>query len=318
MNNEKTFGKIIFRKSYKEMIERNEILPIIIQTVDVSDYILLKNKSGAITEENKMDADFERDVASQSLAIIKSFEAHSQILRENSSQPESISPKLLVTVDGLAKLKGIISSSEFTQLRATGVKVMAISTELKYYNDGVVYEGYDFKEKFMKDIRMLKDEDKAIILHIDMISEGLDVAGITSVMVFSMQGTQKIIQLLGRAMRLHNIDRKNMYSGKFYKNMDRVKMMIKPYAYFIVPKFLRDSNDLMNNVREYVKQIHAAYDWIPETIYSQSQMIGDSQVLTNTQFTAKHDDYTSINFQHDIEADALLYLQDSYMPEVSL
>ena len=100
--------------------------------------------------------------------------------------------------------------------------------------------------------------------------------------------------------------------------MDRVKMMIKPYAYFIVPKFLRDSNDLMNNVREYVKQIHAAYDWIPETIYSQSQMIGDSQVLTNTQFTAKHDDYTSINFQHDIEADALLYLQDSYMPEVSL
>ena len=318
MNNEETFGKIIFRKSYKEMIERNEILPIIIQTVDVSDYILLKNKSGAITEENKMDADFERDVAAQSLAIIKSFEAHSQILRENSSQPESISPKLLVTVDGLAKLKGIIGSSEFTQLRATGVKVMAISTELKYYNDGAVYEGYDFKEKFMKDIRMLKDEDKAIILHIDMIGEGLDVSGITSVMAFSVQGTQKLIQLLGRAMRLHDTDRKNMYAGKFYKNMDRIKMMIKPYAYFIVPMFLRDSNDLMNLVREYVKQIHAAYDWIPETIYSQSQMIGDSQVLTNTQFTAKHDDYTSINFQHDIEADALLYLQDSYMPEVSL
>jgi hypothetical protein len=159
---------------------------------------------------------------------------------------------------------------------------MAISTELKYYNDGAVYEGYDFKEKFMKDIRMLKDEDKAIILHIDMIGEGLDVSGITSVMAFSVQGTQKLIQLLGRAMRLHDTDRKNMYAGKFYKNMDRIKMMIKPYAYFIVPMFLRDSNDLMNLVREYVKQIHAAYDWIPETIYSQSQMIGDSQVLTRT------------------------------------
>ena len=232
MNNVKKFGTEIYRKSYREMIERNEILPIVVQTVTVKDCVILKNKKGPVSPENMKDADFDRDNTAKVIAIRDAMIFHEEVLSKNSANPEKIAPKLLVTVDGEHRMKGMLRSPEMLELIGRGVKVFAISTQTKYWMNGTVKDsGYSFKESFMRDLGELKDSDKAVILHIDMIGEGLDVSGITSVMAFSTQGVQKLMQLLGRSMRLHDDDRKRLYAGEYFKGMDRVKMMVKPYAY---------------------------------------------------------------------------------------
>lgn len=319
MNNVKFFGTEIYRKPYREMIERNEILPVVIQTVNVKECVLLKNRDGEAVPENMKEADFERDVTSKVLAIRDAFNYHTETLAKSSCDPSQIAPKLLATIDGVAVLKGILRSEETINLFTNAnTHVFAISTDIKYYHNGEYYQGYDFKEKFMQDIRSLKETDKAIILHIDMVGEGLDVAGITSVMAFSTQGLQKLGQLVGRAMRLHDTDRKNLYAGKFFRGMNRSQTMVKPYCYFLIPMFLNESQDLHTLIREYVAKIHSAYDWVPSVIYDQSTMIGDNEVLNNQDFKGKHEEYDVLTFRHEIELDNLRFLSDAYVPQVAL
>ena len=164
--------------------------------------------------------------------------------------------------------------------------------------------------------RLSVDEKRR--LFIDMIGEGLDVAGITSVMAFSIQGEQKLMQLLGRAMRLHDDDRKKLYGGEFFRGMDRVKTMVKPYAYMIIPLFLRESNDLHTLVREKVKLIHGCYDWVPKVMYDAGMMIGDTVPLTNQDFKGMFEVYEDLTFKQELEMDSLSYLMDSYVPQVKL
>lgn len=319
MNNSLVFGKEIYRKPYREMIERNEILPIVIQTVNVQDYVLLKDKEGDAIPENMKDADFDRDITSKIEAIDTAFNYHAEQVKTTSVDSNKIAPKIIVTTDSQPVLGSILKSSQIKKFyEEDGIEVFAISTATKYWHNGVVYTGYDFKEKFMKDINALKDTDKAIILHIDMIGEGLDVAGVTSVMAFSTLGLQKLVQLIGRAQRLHVDDRTNLYAGKFFKGMDRSQMMVKPYAYIIVPLFLSDSKDLHEQVREYAKLIHSSMDWVPAMLYDKGAGIGDNEVFSNKDFKGKMDQYDELTFRHEIELDNLLYLQDGYVPDVEL
>lgn len=320
MNNEALFGKVIYRKSYREMIERNEILPVKIHTIQVNDYEILKNQQKGAVADNLKEADFDRDCTVKARAIQECFKFHEDELKKNSAHPESIAPKILVTVDSVGALKGVLDSKEISDMIVGGIKVFAISTEIKYWNNGTVYDSYDFKEQFMKDIKGLVDEDKAIVLHIDMIGEGLDVSGITGVMTFSICGTLKLIQLLGRAMRLHDMDRKSLYAGRFFKGMNRETIMVKPNAYMIVPMFLRESNDLRELVKHYMKEIHANYDFLPSMVYSESKPIGDNENMTNGGFKGPHEIYNKLNFKQDIENDAFNALNSvgSYVPSVSL
>ena len=319
MNNAIHFGSMIYSKAYVEMIEANEILPICIQTVNVDTCLILKNKSKGVTTDNLKDADFDRDVTCKVKAITEAFDFHGKTLTEVSCDPSKIAPKLLATIDGVGTLKGILKSEEIEDLYTNqGIHVFAISTDTKYFHNGVYEQRYDFKEKFMQDIKALKDTDKAIILHIDMIGEGLDVSGITSVMAFSTQGVQKLVQLFGRAMRLHDVDRVNLYSKKFYKGMDRTKMMVKPYCYMIVPMFLDESKDLKSRVTDYIKKIHEAYDFIPYVSYDQTAMIGDNELLNNQNFKGKHEEYEVLTFKHEIELNNLRALFEGYTPDISL
>jgi superfamily II DNA or RNA helicase len=321
MNNSSIFGEIIYRKSYREMLDRCEIAPIRIQTVRISDCVLKKNKALGISEDNLKDPDFDRDITGKAKAIYDSFAFHSAEIKRVSAHPENIEAKLLVTVDGFVTLNGLCQHDWIKKLfTENGVIVMAISTDGKYFKNGITYDSYDFKEQFQKDMCELKDEDRAVILHIDMIGEGLDVAGITGLMAFSTQGRLKLMQLLGRGMRLHNSDRKRLYKGDFYKGMCRESMMIKPYVYVIIPMFVRESNDLYELVRWHVHEIHTNFDFKPEVIENGSNPIGDNEVYSNEDFKAKADVYEKLDFKHEIEMENFRYLMSvgAYEPDVNL
>ncbi len=152
-------------------------------------------------------------------------------------------------------------------------------------------------------MKSLKNQQPAIILHIDMLGEGMDVSGITGVMAFSPQGRIKLMQLLGRAMRLHDLDRQKLYQGKFFNGMDREANMVKPYAYVVVPLFLRDSNDLYANVREHMQEIHTNYGFNASVINYDSKTIGSNETLCNSDFKALQENYDSLEFNNSIEFD---------------
>lgn len=61
----------------------------------------------------------------------------------------------------------------------------------------------------------LKDDKCALIFHYDILSEGIDISGITGVVIMRGMEQAKLMQTIGRALRLHFIDdinvKKNAY-----------------------------------------------------------------------------------------------------------
>lgn len=237
MNNIGVYGEEIYYKSFKEMIDKKEILPIVLKSINIP------------TLDN-----------SHASAIKISYLNHQVTVQTNSNN--ALNAKLLITVNGGSNLNNILHSKQIQELIDNKINVYAISTELKYFKNGTFYTKYDFKERFIADIQFLKDTDPCIILHIDMIGEGVDVSGITGVMAFTVIEMKKAIQLLGRAMRLITEDRKSIYRNE-------IKQLIKPYAYMLIPIFYNEYS--INNIYalfdKYIKLINESYDWIPYITY---------------------------------------------------
>jgi superfamily II DNA or RNA helicase len=82
----------------------------------------------------------------------------------------------------------------------------------------------------------------AIILHIDTISEGMDVPGITGVAIYRKLGTTKLLQTIGRCLRLFSEDRKKLYSGEMLPT--ETDEFIKPFGFVIIPNFFEKQTEL--------------------------------------------------------------------------
>ena len=70
--------------------------------------------------------------------------------------------------------------------------------------NGAQINGDEVKRKqFMQD---LKSCENALIFHFDILSEGIDVDGITGVAIMRNMGLSKLLQTIGRAIRLYKPD----------------------------------------------------------------------------------------------------------------
>ena len=100
----------------------------------------------------------------------------------------------------------------------------------------------------MKNLQSLKADERAVILHYDILSEGIDVPGITGVMFLSAQlpGKPKILQTIGRSTRLLSIDRERVRSHEIAKN-DYDKM-IKPNCAVILPVLSQEMNSQAKHI----------------------------------------------------------------------
>lgn len=248
MNNEDLWGNLCFEKLPKEMIEAGEMLPPVLHIVET-------NASDQV-EENDYNAIFN--------AIAGSFGEHRNRLDENSARPDLISPKLLVTVGGQEVLKGIIGENgrfgcdAFERFRARhpNVSFFAISSELGAYINGSWSDSSNkSKDEFLKQVRQLEDADEAIILYVDMLTEGIDVPGITAFMPLRGLSETRFKQGVGRCTRLFGPDRKKIYAGEIGPaNPDDY---IKPFAEIVIPTVLINSRD---NAIRYVKLWESLYD----------------------------------------------------------
>ena len=264
MENEQNYGKEIYRKSPKNMIDAGEIVPPYIHVVNVSE-LEIKGKVIHVSPDELMDEDIEKNVELMAKVIDGSFDEHLKQIKKHSCSPEKIGAKVIVVCSGDSSFRGFFASDGFTEMRERrkDIKFFGISSAYGAWIDGerILPQGGWFKEKFLLALRSLKQEDNAIIFHIDMLGEGIDVPGITGVIPFRELGTIKSCQTLGRAMRIVPEDRKSLYNGSRGPN-DRDKM-VKPYAWVILPVYSINHVDIKQKIESVVKRIRNDYDYKP-------------------------------------------------------
>lgn len=222
MNNEKDFGPIIYKKSPAEMIDAGEILRPRMHLVNVD------VKEG----DNEIDMDVN--------AILDAFREHRIYCK--------VAPKMLVVCKGSEHLDKIVKHPKLQdELESTpNLKIFDISSEHQPRINGSIVN----RQTFLSELQSLTDQDPAIILHVKILTEGIDVPGITAVMPMNNLKQASFLQTLGRATRLHSNDRKRLYEQKLLSN--ELERFTKSFAFIIVPIFGAIGNDLKENFTEMI------------------------------------------------------------------
>jgi hypothetical protein len=140
-------------------------------------------------------------------------------------------------------------SRQYQVLRESGVNIFAISSNEEIGNNvnGVRVK----RQEFLKQLREYgKDiNNEMLILHFDILTEGIDVPGITTIMPLRELNKSRFIQTFGRCARVDIRDRVRLDSGEI--NPTDLDQMVKPYAYVILPYITqtnRDDSDSMRNI----------------------------------------------------------------------
>jgi hypothetical protein len=169
---------------------------------------------------------------------------------------QSSEAKMLVSVKGVGDIVNFFKSKEYKLLLRSGHKIYAVASDEKIGNNinGEKVNRREFLDRLKTDGRdtMLK----LIILHYDILAEGIDVPGITGIMPLRTLGKAKFLQTYGRAARLDIDDRKSIESGEIKPN--ELDKLMKPYAWVIIPTILQEDDDdkkhiegLLNELRDY-------------------------------------------------------------------
>lgn len=231
MNNEDSYGKIIYMMSPREAINRGK---------------MVRPRLHYITSSNKEYTKEEYDGSLNSL-IVESFNQHGYILGKY------VKPKLLVTVKGVGDIQKMLNSKEYKKLLKIGVKIYAVASDEKIGNDinGTKVSRREFLKRLKEDGRNPKQE--MIILHYDILAEGIDVPGITGIMPLRNLGKSKFLQTFGRAARLESEDRINIERNII--KPDELDKLNKPFSWIIIPSVLYDHDDGREHVKTLVNEL---------------------------------------------------------------
>ena len=252
MNNVNSYGEVIYMLLPREAIEMGKMVRPRIHFVK--------------TDGVKTDEDFDRSL---NKVIYNSFNTQVEYFKEHHP---NIVPKIIVATRGSSDMKSFLGSDEYRLLREIGVEIFAISSNEEIEND---INGIKVKrQEFLKRIKEIgKDNSKMmLVLHYDILTEGIDVPGLTSCMPIRNLNKSRFIQTLGRCSRLDSDDRMKLESGEI--DWTDVDMMNKPYAYIILPEITLTNKDDMAQMKQFVLQLRD-YGFDPsEDIISDSEPLG--------------------------------------------
>jgi len=254
MNNVSSYGEVIHMLLPRDAIEMGKM---------VRPRTHLVGTDGVRTDE-----DFDRSL---NKVIHNSF--NSQVEHFKKFHP-NIVPKIIVATRGASDIKPFLESNEYTLLRENGVEVFAIMSDKEEVIGNDINGEKVSRQKFLKRIKEVgKDKSKMmLVLHYDILTEGIDVPGLTSCMPIRNLNKSRFIQTLGRCSRLDSDDRMKLESGEI--NWTDVDMMNKPYAYIILPEITLTNKDDMAQMKQFVLQLRD-YGFDPsEDIISDSEPLG--------------------------------------------
>lgn len=296
MNNEDIFGKIMYTKSAKEMIDRGEMVPPWVHVV--------KGSGSKGIDIEKVDADYE--------ALFKSIEsaffAHEKKIKELSYNPDEMGAKILVVCRGQQDLIEMNKTKAWANFRILypDIHIFALSSEFgilhnEEFSPAPVTNVKKFK--MIKAVKGLKSSERCLIFHVDMVGEGIDVPGITGVMPFRNCEMSKFIQNVGRSARLHKTDRTRFYNGEIVVGG---KGWIKPCSWIIIPEFLTGSDGFAGRFKEIIEKLRNEYGFLPKqhTLIDNSNGLSieeDIDTVNDKNKCKKHTNSGVDTFTHDFD-----------------
>lgn len=294
MNNEHSYGTELFRKTPRQMIEAGEMIGPAIHLVGVKgDY---------------QGCDLTHDFGGIVRAIKDAFIEHKDTVKRFAKDPDKIGAKMMIVGDGQKAIIGIHECPEFAQMRIElpDVKIYMLCTDFGIYINGkhVSSANNRSKEELLLELQSLSIEDDAIVVHIDMLAEGIDVPGITGIMPFRNMGDAKFLQNLGRGTRLHQLDRAGLYAGEIQPN-DKDNL-IKPYCWLILPVFLANATDFTHRYLNMIERLRYEYEFKSDELI----VLDNSNAITEEDDIPEVGDINQVgrmtpttikDFLHDIE-----------------
>jgi superfamily II DNA or RNA helicase len=227
MQNEELWGEKLYSMTPREAIERGIIV-----------------RPRMIYLASKEDKSFSKDDLTKSFPKMVKYDFETL----NHYNPK-VKNKLLVASRGSADMINFIHSKECKELIESGVHIFAIGSNKKisaFYN-GQTYKRADWLRKLQTIGK--NDKEELIVIHFDILSEGIDVPGFTGISFYTAKEIGKFIQLYGRTARLDVIDRSKLSSGKI--STDNLNKWKKPYSFVIVHQF----NDIEGSQSEEITQM---------------------------------------------------------------
>lgn len=244
MNNEKRFGQVIYQKVPRWMIDNG---------------YMVRPRMHIIRFDREIDG---KELISNAGRIISEcLHQHEYVTRRNA--------KIFVTCTGTPMIQEILGSREILDIRRRkGISVYAVASDPEIGNqiDGVRYSRQEFLSRLRRD--GLDSNKGMLILHIDILSEGIDVPGITGILPFRSLKKSKFIQTLGRASRITKEDYESFVKGEYgHQDLDA---MLKPYAWIMIPDI--EGEDTSEEIVTMIRDLRD-YGFEPsEDIYISNEM----------------------------------------------
>lgn len=307
MNNSEIFDDMIYTRSAKQMIDAGEMLPPFVHVV--------KAATGQIIELEKLDTDYRALFES----ISSAYTSHERVVKYYSSDPDSIGAKMLVVCRGQQDMIQMHECGLFDDFRKANpsIHLYALSSEFGLYADGEMASvPVDNSKKFklVQTLQGLSSNEKAIIFHVDMIGEGIDVPGITGVMPFRNCEEAKFVQNIGRAARLAPVDRRRFYNeeippiGKLLSTHSDFseKVYVKPCCWVIIPTFFQNSEGFKDRFETIINLMRREYGWTPKQVVLNDNVRGLSEdepmdMVNDKAKSRPHGRSGLVGFEHTLE-----------------
>lgn len=252
MNNKESYGEILYSMTPRQAIDLGKMVRPRLHFV-ITD--------GVYTTE-----DYNKSLNK----IIKdTFEQHGKILTKTL-------PKVLVSAKGTQDIVSFLKSREYRQLIQDGVDIYAVASNGEIGNNinGEQVNRQDFLRRLKLDGS--NPTNKLIVLHYDILAEGIDVSGFSGIMPLRTLSKSKFLQTYGRSARPDSEDRKKVDSKEI--GVNDLALMNKPYAYIMIPSVYSGNADDKANVVQLIIELRD-YGFNPnEDIVGSDQIHGVSEI----------------------------------------
>jgi predicted helicase len=231
MNNTEFYGEELYVMTPAEAIQRGKIVRPRVHIISTDDIVMT---------QNELDKNLGK-------LVINSFNEHSKLLRNE------LKAKLLVAASGVNDMRILIESSEIQNFINNGGKFFAVAStnDVSNYINGEKVN----RKSWLKQLQVAgaNPNQELIVVHYDILTEGIDVPGLTGVLFLRDQKKSKFIQTFGRVARLDINDRELISKGIITPN--DVDNMNKPYAWIIVPAVKVDDTDKLANLQNLIEEL---------------------------------------------------------------
>lgn len=288
MSDEEAYGLVIYGKEPRELVVSKHIVPlnmVLLQTL---------NKDGEIKSREQMFATPAAVIDTIQTAAISLFEKVKQNqIAAGTPETEMKNGVLFGRISGNKHLEEILhptskASKKFRDWRKTNeVDLYLISSDkggcIDYCDTNLFDETGKDKGWFLERLMEIgkKRKNKAIILNIDMLSEGIDLPEINGVIICSaIENPAKLLQIIGRSVRRDNYDRKFIEDVSI--EWDDFKKFRKPVSYVYIPTVVNDESE-MKGIVNILEKIYAAYGDINFTTTIKEDHDGGKKPLVDNQ-----------------------------------